>query len=176
MSNFIIQGTKARIPTPMWAYPTANESRSRLAKTSWIWNLYSSEEFTGTLYWVVAPCLLLLSDHFHAHILRLFTKLKLRGYQLSFRSQCCFHNLLKNHLIVFSGLDQAFLLLRVDCWIWIWIYWQTANEGRPRPEELIGNAKTQKKNDTHTHKWKSKNRKRVHIKRVYFWTKTNTFV
>jgi len=22
--------------------------------------------------------------------------------------------------------------------IWIWIYWQTANEGRPRPEELIG--------------------------------------
>ena len=26
-----------------------------------------------------------------------------------------------------------------------WIYWQTANEGRPRPEELIGNAKTQKK-------------------------------
>jgi len=22
-----------------------------------------------------------------------------------------------------------------------WIYWQTANEGRPRPEEIIGNAK-----------------------------------
>jgi len=24
---------------------------------------------------------------------------------------------------------------------WIWIYWQTVNEGRPRPEEIIGNAK-----------------------------------
>ena len=23
---------------------------------------------------------------------------------------------------------------------WIWIYWQTANEGRPRPEELIDHA------------------------------------
>jgi len=21
-----------------------------------------------------------------------------------------------------------------------WIYWQTANEGRPRPEEIIGNV------------------------------------
>ena len=26
-----------------------------------------------------------------------------------------------------------------------WIYWQTANEGRPRPEELIGNAKKKEK-------------------------------
>ena len=69
----------------------------------------------------------------------------------------------------------------------VWIYWiefefidKQPNEGRPRPEELIGNAKTQKKNDTHTHKWNSKNRKRVkrwgHIKRVYFWTKADMSV
>jgi len=36
--------------------------------------------------------------------------------------------------------------------IFIWIYWQTANEGRPRPEELIGTQSlTQKKNKWHTY-------------------------
>jgi len=43
-------------------------------------------------------------------------------------------------------------------------------------ESSLATQKHRKKNDTHTHKWNSKNWKRVHIKRVYFWTKTNTFV
>jgi len=30
-------------------------------------------------------------------------------------------------------------------------YWQTANEGRPRPEEIIGNAKTNTKEKWHTY-------------------------
>jgi len=35
--------------------------------------------------------------------------------------------------------------------ILIWIYWQTANEGRPRPEEIIGNAKTNTEEEKKTH-------------------------
>jgi len=32
-----------------------------------------------------------------------------------------------------------------------WIYWQTANEGRPRPEEIIGNTKINTKEKWRTY-------------------------
>ena len=43
-----------------------------------------------------------------------------------------------------------------------WIYWQTANEGRPRPEEIIGNAKINTKE-----KWRTYIEIKQHKQKTY---------
>jgi len=50
----------------------------------------------------------------------------------------------------------------------IWIDWQTANEGRPRPEELIGNAMTNTEEKmTHIHTNKTAQKKTCQTVRSY---------
>jgi len=40
----------------------------------------------------------------------------------------------------------------------VFIYLRTADDGRPRPEEVIGNAKVNKNRDAHTGNYKQKKR------------------
>jgi len=53
-------------------------------------------------------------------------------------------------LIMAAALDQQ----RGETFA-AFIYLQTASDGRPRPEEIIGNAKVNKNRDTHTHTYKT---------------------
>jgi len=61
----------------------------------------------------------------------------------------------------------------------LFIYLQTANDGRPRPEEVIGNLTVNRNRDLRTHTYKNiTNRQHIrwwsYIKRVGALTKTNT--
>ena len=59
------------------------------------------------------------------------------------------------HIAAHTGVLAAWWLGTTVLWYyWIelnWIYWQTANEGRPRPEEIIGNAKINTKEKWRTY-------------------------